>query len=87
MSNYLEGLWLKSRRLKLGVDITDIRPGFVQTDLLGEGRKLPWVASVDKAVDQIERAIQRRKKSAWITRRWGLVAWVARRVPAAWVAR
>ena len=49
-----------ARRLPIGV--TDIRPGFVDTDM-AKGEGLFWVAPVDKACRQIARGIDRRRKS------------------------
>lgn len=78
--NYLEALRLRSARKKLGVTVTDIRPGFVDTTIIGGG-KVFWMASTDKAGLQIYRAIKKKCKVAYITRRWILVAWLLKLVP------
>ncbi|HMY84298.1 MAG TPA: SDR family NAD(P)-dependent oxidoreductase [Saprospiraceae bacterium] len=78
--NYLEALRLRSARKKLGVTVTDIRPGFVDTAIIGGG-KVFWMASTDKAGLQIYRAIKKKCKVAYITRRWILVAWLLKLVP------
>jgi len=80
---YLEGLRQKVNRVKQPIFITDIRPGFVDT-AMAKGDKLFWVASVDKAVQQIYRAIRRRRKVAYITRRWFTVAMVYKALPS-WI--
>ncbi|MDJ0829301.1 MAG: SDR family NAD(P)-dependent oxidoreductase [Desulfobacterales bacterium] len=80
MSNYLEGLRFKARLMKLPITITDIRPGFVATDLL-KGQKLPWAASPQKAAKQIYAAIAARKKRAYVTRRWSLIAQLLKIAP------
>ena len=78
--NYLEGLRQKARKLKMPIAITDIRPGFVDTDMAkGEGQF--WVATVEKASQQIFKAIIRQKKVSYISKRWRLVAAILRRVP------
>jgi short-subunit dehydrogenase len=77
--NYLRGLRLKLNKLKKPVYITDLRPGFVNTAMAkGEGHF--WVAPVEKAAKQIIQAIQHKKKVAYITRRWRLVAFILRMI-------
>jgi short-subunit dehydrogenase len=39
------------------------------------------MASVDKATNQIYDAIKKKKRKAYITKRWALVAWVLKFVP------
>jgi short-subunit dehydrogenase len=78
--NYLQGLYKKARRLKLPVCITDIRPGFVRTDM-AKGDKQFWVSSPEKAAVQIYRAIKRKGRVSYITRRWSLFAIFARLFP------
>ncbi len=79
-ANFVEALWIKakkSRRTK--IDVTDIRPGFVDTKL-AQGETF-WKADVDTAARQIVKAIQKKKKVAYITKRWALVAWAIKRMP------
>lgn len=78
--NYLEGL--RHMAVKAGADITiiDIRPGFVNT-AMAKGDGLFWVASPEKAAQQIYMAIKGRKKYAYITRRWRLIAWLLKVLP------
>jgi short-subunit dehydrogenase len=71
--NYLEGLRIKSKKQKLPIIITDVRPGFVATDM-AKGDTLFWVASPEKAAAQIYRAIKRKRKKVYITKRWRLYA-------------
>ncbi len=78
--NYLQGLYKKARGMKLPLYITDIRPGFVETDM-AKGNKKFWVASPEKAASQIYRAIQRKKRITYITRRWSLFAFLVWLVP------
>lgn len=80
---YLEGLRQKVSRAKQPIFITDIRPGFVDT-AMAKSDKLFWVASVDKAVQQIYSAIRKRRKVAYITRRWFVVAMVYKALPS-WI--
>ncbi len=80
-ANFVEGLWIKaqkSRRTK--ITVTDIRPGFVDTKL-AQGETF-WKADTDTAARQIISAIRKKKKVAYITKRWILVAWLLKNLPA-----
>ena len=80
-SNYLEGLRQKIRHLGLPITITDIKPGFVKT-AMAKGEGIFWAAPVNKAAKQIYNAIKRKQASAYITRRWMLIAWLLKIIPA-----
>ncbi len=80
LSSYLEGLRFKIAKLGVPIDITDIRPGFVDTEM-AKGEGLFWVQPPEKAALQIFAAIRKRKKTAYITKRWKLVAWILRILP------
>jgi short-subunit dehydrogenase len=75
--NYLKGLRKKAAQLKLPVNITDIRPGFVDTAIAkGEGQF--WVAPADKAASQIVIAIKRKRHLVYVTKRWALIGFLFR---------
>lgn len=78
--NYLEGLRQKANSLKSELFVTDVRPGFVDTNM-AKGEGLFWVASVDKACQQIFKAIQNKKEIVYVTKRWSLIAAVLKRIP------
>ncbi|RRO11536.1 SDR family NAD(P)-dependent oxidoreductase [Flavobacteriaceae bacterium 14752] len=78
--NYLEGLRQKSTKLKEPIYVTDIRPGLVNTEM-AKGEGLFWVMPVDKTVNQIYKAIIGRKKIAYVTKRWRLIAVILKRLP------
>ncbi|HEX8658315.1 MAG TPA: SDR family NAD(P)-dependent oxidoreductase, partial [Hymenobacter sp.] len=78
--NYLEGLRQKASRLQLPLFVTDIRPGLVDT-AMAKGDGLFWVMPVEKAVQQIFQAIRRRKKVAYVTKRWRLLAAIVKWIP------
>jgi len=71
--NYLEGLRQKAKKDHVRIDITDIRPGLVDTDM-AKGEGLFWISSVEKASIQIFKAIMKKRKIVYITKRWLLVA-------------
>lgn len=80
MSIYAEGLNIKARQLNKGIIVTDIRPGFVNTKP-AEGHKRFWVASIEKAAGQIINAISKRKRVAYVTRRWWVVGQLMKVMP------
>lgn len=85
ISNYAEGLNIKARKLKVDIVITDIRPGFVNTKM-AKGNGQFWVAPVEKAARQIRTAIAAKKRVAYITKRWWLIAAIIKRLPF-WIYR
>lgn len=78
--NYMEGLRQKAAKLKAPVFVTDIRPGLVDT-AMAKGEGLFWVMPVEKTTRQIYRAIIIRKKVAYVTKRWRLIALILKRIP------
>jgi short-subunit dehydrogenase len=80
MSNYLEAIRIKAYRMKKELIVTDIQPGFVQTDM-AKGSKLFWVASLDKATNQIYHAIEHKKGRIKVTKRWAIIAWCFKWLP------
>ena len=83
MSNYLQGLGKKSVKDNNGIKVTEILPGYVDTDMAkGEGKF--WVASPEKAAEQIYDAIKGGRHKAYITKRWRLIGWAMKILPT-WV--
>ena len=79
-SNYMEGLYYKARRLKKKLAITDIQPGFVDSGLAKSERRF-WVVTSQEAAKQIYRAIKRKRKRVYITKRWWLIAILLKWMP------
>jgi short-subunit dehydrogenase len=77
--NYLRGL--REHLRGFGIAVTDIRPGFVATEMTANNPRMIFVASAEKAADQIYRAIKGRKKIVYITRRWRFISWIMRLTP------
>ena len=81
ISTYMTGYRQKANTLKLDVTITDIRPGFVESEMTAETPNMFWVSTTQKAVSQMVRAIEKKKRRVYVTKRWGLLSWVARCIP------
>lgn len=80
--SYLEGLYIKTKSIKTKqVYVTDIRPGFVDT-AMALGDEIFWMVPLEKATNQIYRAIQKKKRVAYVSKRWALIAFILKIVPA-----
>jgi short-subunit dehydrogenase len=78
--NYLEGLRQKATKTKKPIYVTDIRPGFVDTDMAkGEGQF--WVGTKEKAARQIFGIVKQKKGIGYITKRWWIIAKLLRLIP------
>jgi short-subunit dehydrogenase len=81
VSSYLEGVRQRCHHRSLPIAVTDIQPGFVDTPM-AQSPTLFWMASAERAAAQIHDAIGRRRRHAYVTRRWRLVAWLLKGLPA-----
>lgn len=83
ISTYMEGLHYRARKKSLPIVVTDIRPGFVKTPMTDQNdpKQMFWVASVEKATQQIVQAIEQKKRVVYITKRWALAARLMRWIP------
>lgn len=88
-SVYLDGLRDLARHSGFPIAVTEVQPGFVDTAMMKTGRPLPalarllLVSSPATAAQQILRAVQKRAKHAYITRRYAIVAFVLKLLPRA----
>lgn len=72
-STYLSALRALAVREKKNIAITDVRPGFVDTALVF-GSPTFWTVSPETAAEQIFHAIRKKKKTAYVPKRWNLIA-------------
>lgn len=80
-STYLAALDQLAHIRRIPVAITDIRPGFVDTDLLDSTKSHPMMMNVDKTAEKIVRAVDRRLRVAVIDWRWNIVVGLWRLIP------
>ncbi|MFC4212520.1 SDR family NAD(P)-dependent oxidoreductase [Pedobacter lithocola] len=78
--NYLEGLAMKARKLKININILDIRPGYVDT-AMAKGDNLFWVTTVKKAAKQIIHGLEHKHEVIYVSKRWRLFAWIFKIIP------
>ncbi len=79
-SLYLDGLRDLAKKRKLPITVTEIIPGFVDTAMMKADKPF-WVASPEKAADQIHHAIKQKAKRAYVTKRWGIIATLLKMLP------
>jgi len=84
--NYLQGLRIKAFKSSLPVYITDIRPGFVKTNM-AKGEKFFWMSTPEKAAIQIYNAIRHKRKVAYITKKWVIIAYLFKHLPTSFLER
>lgn len=77
---YLQAIDQLAHQQHVNVDITDIRPGFVDTPLLN-GHSYPMEMSVDYVAPRLESAMLRGKRVAVIDSRWAVVSALWRMIP------
>ena len=80
--SYLSSLRAKARRECPGVNITDLRPGFIDTPLVEGNDNMFWVEKPEVAAAQMVRAISKHKRTAYITHRWTLIGIMLKLLPA-----
>lgn len=80
ISNYIEGMRCKVKKQKLNIIITDIKPGLVDT-AMAKGEGLFWVMPLEKATAQIYTALKHRKDEVYVTKRWGFMGFLLKRMP------
>lgn len=80
-ATYLQALRQQARLRGLHICITDIRPGFVATALLGDGQRYPMQMCAHNVARQALRAIMKRRRVAIIDWRYCLLVAFWRLIP------
>lgn len=78
---YLQGYRQKANHSDADITVTDLQPGFVESEMTEGRRGIFWVAPADKAARQMADAIERKRNHAYITRRWRLIGWLLKIIP------
>ncbi len=81
ISTYMQGLRQQSHGRNWDIAVTDVRPGFVESEMTAGRGKLFWMATTERACKQIVSAIEQRKSLVYITKRWRLIAWLFKTMP------
>ena len=80
-STYLQALEQLAYQRRLKISFTDIRPGFVDTDLLSGTHKYPMLMKPEPVAKAIMQAIKSKKHICVIDTRWRLLTMLWRRIP------
>jgi short-subunit dehydrogenase len=80
-STYLQALEQLAYQRGLKISFTDIRPGFVDTDLLSGTHKYPMLMKPEPVAKAIMQAIKSKKHICVIDTRWRLLTMLWRRIP------
>ena len=80
-NTYIDALEQLSHLQKLNICFTDIRPGFVATALLGDGKHYPMLMKADKVGQAITRALNRKRRTVIIDGRYRVLVFFWRLIP------
>jgi len=79
LNTYLEAL--RNRLAVKGVQVSTVKPGFVETDMVAGRSGLLWMISPDEAADTIVRRVERGAEVFYVPARWRLVGTIVRALP------
>ena len=80
-ATYLQALEQLAHSQGLNITFTDIRPGFVDTDLLSGTHKYPMLMEVKPVAKAIVKAVKQKKHVVVIDWKWRLLTALWRRIP------
>ena len=83
-SKAYEAIYLDGLRLRLehrGIYVTTVLPGFVETPMTEDQPRRFWSADANIVAKQMLRAIEKRKRYVFVTRRWRLFSWILPPLP------
>lgn len=78
-NTYMESL--RNRLSRRGVEVTTIKPGFVDTAMTRGLEKLFWMASAEEAARLIIKAVDAGAHTRYVLPRWAFVGLVIRNIP------
>jgi len=80
-NTYLQALEQLANARHLNIRFTDLRPGFVATDLLNDGNHYPILLDKTKVAHDMVTSIEKRRHIRVIDWRWRAITWMWRRIP------
>ncbi len=72
---------LRNRLSQHGVQVTTIKPGFIDTPMTRGMEGLFWLKTADEAAMMISTAVRKGKATAYVPGRWRLVSLIIRHIP------
>lgn len=85
-NTYIDALEQLAGMQKLNISFTDIRPGFVSTDLLNDGKRYPLLMQPGKVAQKIVTALNHRQRVVVIDWRYAIIVFFWRMIPR-WIWR
>ena len=79
--NYMEGLRQKATKSPYSIYTTDIRPGFVATDLLNDGKHYPLLMDAAEVGRHISWSLKRKQRVAIIDWRYRILVFFWKMIP------
>ena len=80
-NTYIDALSQLARTQRLPIRFTDIRPGFVATDILDNAKHYPMLMQPEQVAKQIVRALRRRRRVVVIDWRYAVLVFFWRLIP------
>lgn len=80
-NTYIQALEQLANARRLNIRFTDLRPGFVATDLLNDGHHYPLLLRKEQVARSMVNAIDGRRHVLVIDWRWRIITWFWRRIP------
>ena len=80
-NTYIQALEQQANARKLNIRFTDLRPGFVDTALLGDGNHYPMLLRKENVAHEMVEAIRHNKHIWIIDWRWRILTALWRRIP------
>ena len=80
-NTYLDALEQLAYMHRARIDFTDIRPGFVATNLLNDGKRYPLLMAPDKVARSIVRAIGHKRRTVIIDWRYRMLVFFWKLIP------
>ena len=80
-NTYIQSLEQLANARRLNIRFTDLRPGFVATDLLNDGNSYPVLLDKTEGARDMVRSIEKQRHVRVIDWRWRAVTGVWRRIP------
>ena len=76
VSTYLQGYRQRARRSSTDITVTDIKPGFIHTEMTRHRTDMFWTATPETAARQMVNIIEKKAHYGYVTHRWRMVAWL-----------
>lgn len=80
-NTYMQSLEQLANMRQLNIRFTDVRPGFVATELLGDNPKYPLLMKAEPVAKSIIKAVYAKRHKVVIDSRWSIITFFWRMIP------